>query len=191
MSRMIKVYQFYIHDDAINNEYYSDFIRTFGTKVRDGEDIYHLYAWCTEKSTKKLFKLYRNMDIFEMITDEMTEDEFNTFRKKYVDFSVGIRDLFAKFVNKFTLACTNFEMETIYGEYDGLYNKFAEMADDRFFSLIFDSVKKEFRHALLNSGFPDFIEAKIMDCRGEPLAMEMDELSVLLNYYGNTFREKG
>ena len=191
MSRTIKVYQFYIQDDSMGDAYYSDFVQQFGTKVRDGEDIYYLYAWCTEKTVRNSFKMYRNMDIFRMLVDEMTEEEFNKFRQTYSDFAMCKRDLFAKFVDKFTLVCTNFEMETIYSEYDGLYDNFTQSADDKFFNLVFLSLKKEFRNALLDSGFRDFMEAKIMDCRGEPLAMEMDELSILLNFYGNTFKEKG
>ena len=187
MSKTIKVYQFYIRDDAMGDAHYAEFVEQFSTKMRHHEDIYYLYGWCTSKETRNSFKAYRDMSIFKLITDEMTEEEFNTFRSKYMDFNLTIYSMFTKFVDECKMVCTVQEMETLYQEYDTMYEKFSELPDADFFNRVFLSLDKDSKKALLNSGFRDFIEALIADSNGEPLAMEMDELSVLLNYYGNTF----
>lgn len=187
MSRTIKVYQFYIKDDAMQDSFYGEFVEQFSTRMRQYGVIYYLYGWCTGKEVRNLFKTYRDMSIFKLITDEMTEEEFNTFRSKYMDFNLTIYSMFTKFVDECKMVCTVQEMETIYQEYDTMYEKFSELPDADFFNRVFLSLDKDSKKALLNSGFRDFIEALIADSNGEPLAMEMDELSVLLNYYGNTF----
>lgn len=187
MSKTIKVYQFYIRDDAMGDAHYAEFVEQYSTKMRHHEDIYYLYGWCTSKETRNSFKAYRDMSIFKLITDEMTEEEFNEFRNRYTDFNLTIQSMFTKFVDDCKLACTVQEMETIYQEYDTMYEKFNELPDADFYNRVFLSLNKESKKALLDSGFRDFMEALIADSNGEPLAMEMDEASVLLTYYGNTF----
>lgn len=187
MSKTIKVYQFYIRDDAMGDAHYAEFVEQFSTKMRHHGDIYYLYGWCTSKETRNSFKAYRDMSIFKLITDEMTEEEFNEFRNRYTDFNLTIQSMFTKFVDDCKLACTVQEMETIYQVYDTMYEKFNELPDADFYNRVFLSLNKESKKALLDSGFRDFMEALIVDSNGEPLAMEMDEASVLLTYYGNTF----
>ena len=183
----IKLYQFYILGDAMGDAYYSNFIEEFSIKMRKHEDIYYLYAWCTTKEARDLFKVYRDMSIFIVITDEVSEEEFNSFHSKYLDFSLKIEHLQSKFCDLLPVACTVYEMETIYSEYDDQFNSIVSLPDAGIYNMIFLSLSKELQKAILQTGFREFMDAKLIELSGETPMLDVDELSVLLGYYGNTF----
>ena len=186
--KTIRVYQFYINSEYMGDAYYSDFLKEFSRRQIIHGDEYYLYGWCTTKSLRNLFKKSRSMDIFKSIVDEMNESEFSVFHSKFLDCSISKHDLLTKFRDRFPLAVTNFEMETVYSEYDTMYDDYIQgIRDISIYDIIYSIMNKELRKSLVLSGFREFMDILICDMHGEPLTVELDELNVILEYYGNTF----
>lgn len=166
-------------------------------------DIY-FYGFTTSKKISKEFMKLRNKDkiiSFEKSATEYftDEEEFKTFQRQFRTCEIVKVSLGTKVIKNKKIDCLNidmyltqFEKEFICTSFEGLddrtYNAFEEIQN---VNVIFGCLSSKIKNALCNIGFIDFIYY-LKNSYGEesndsiPI-VEMDELSVLIDYFGELF----
>lgn len=196
---MKKVHLFYLVEKIIDTDKYPGVISDRIQKVGDYNRV--LYAYTPSKTIANEFKLLRNMDLFDEIIVETTDDDYNDFYEENIELLLEYhifktQDKTNKSLVKTSLnvLCTLNESDHIlyYADY-AIYDIFyiykdiirminVEIFSEKILNIIYSAISTSLLDSFINECFipADDSYFKNVD--------DVDEVSLFINIFKNTLK---
>lgn len=217
MQEVSKIYIVYVLPPFINDTLEDD-LKSRLDLTMDISYPRYFYCWTTKKKILKNFLKYRNKNRFIIEKHDILNDKLSEFRSKNYETEIvedpSILDTVSSRIKgcgnppngivqfKFTL--TKFEQDTIYGTMEWFDDHIVEDFSDHslaVMSILVKCANKELKKALYNSDilntimYIDFLHNGVYEmvdpnekCDDYPFTWMMDEVYLLLNFYGELFK---